>query len=262
MVNLDTSPAVLELERGYRAPFCRVEGESTSSCFHPDGYSLWLVTARLAPGTVVSWDEQHGDEAVYLLDGAVTVQGTTCPSGGAVIVEAGVPGELRAEAETRVLHMGPTDPLPPRDGLFGAAASAGRSIHVIAPAEGRVVGTVSDNVTNLNFGDSTCPTCRITMFLAVGLHGVTGVSHVHTQDEIIHVLAGEMHVGTQVVGPGTSIAIPGGRRYRFRTYGPYTFLNYRRDVSSMTVAPGTEPWLETVESMERFIANRRPHGLD
>ena len=153
-------------------------------------------------------------------------------------------------------------PSPPPDGLFGPAASGGRSVHVIAPAEARIVGRISDNVANLSFGDSTCPTCRITVFLAVGLHGVTGVSHVHTQNEIIHVLTGEMHIGTQVVGPGMSVAIPGGRRYRFRTHGPYMFLNYRRDVSNMTIAPGTEPLLETCDVLEDYIANRSAHGLD
>jgi hypothetical protein len=41
-----------------------------------------------------------------------------------------------------------------------------------------------------------------------------------------------------------SVAIPAGRRYGFRTPGPYRFINYRRDASTFTGAPGSEPVAE------------------
>ena len=41
-----------------------------------------------------------------------------------------------------------------------------------------------------------------------------------------------------------SVAIPAGRRYGFRTPGAYRFLNYRKDASTYTGAPGTNPVVE------------------
>jgi hypothetical protein len=49
----------------------------------------------------------------------------------------------------------------------------------------------------------------------------------HSEDEIIHVLDGELLVGPLVIGPGTSIAIPAERRYSFRTRAGFRFVNYR-----------------------------------
>src|ERR1019366_1328377 len=37
--------------------------------------------------------------------------------------------------------------------------------------------------------------------------------HAHDEDEIIYILGGEMHLGSRVLGPGTSIAIAGKTFY-------------------------------------------------
>lgn len=52
--------------------------------------------------------------------------------------------------------------------------------------------------------------------------------HAHDEDEIIYVLAGEMHVGGRVLRPGASLAISGKTFYGFKA-GPngLQFLNFR-----------------------------------
>src|SRR5438874_552137 len=96
--------------------------------------------------------------------------------------------------------------------------------------------------TGIRSGRSTpgcpCEPCRITFFKVSAPDARTAASHVHSEDEIIHVLSGELRVGPNVVAAGTSVAIPGNYRYGFRTPGPFSFLNYRRDASTYTAAPG------------------------
>jgi hypothetical protein len=52
--------------------------------------------------------------------------------------------------------------------------------------------------------------------------------HAHDEDEIIFIVGGEMHLGTRVLGPGTSVAISGKTFYGFKA-GPkgLQFLNFR-----------------------------------
>jgi hypothetical protein len=111
------------------------------------------------------------------------------------------------------------------------------------------------DATSVYFADGTCPTCRITLFLydgSVFVDGSTGASHSHSEDEIMHVLDGELHAGPLTATAGTSIAVPRNVRYSFRTSGPFCYLAYRADVSTEVVQPGSEPVLETVTNLERF----------
>ena len=53
-------------------------------------------------------------------------------------------------------------------------------------------------------------------------------AHSHDEDEIILVVEGELHAGSQVVGPGGSMYVAGGTVYAFRA-GPegLRFFNFR-----------------------------------
>jgi len=53
-------------------------------------------------------------------------------------------------------------------------------------------------------------------------------AHSHDEDEIILVVEGELHAGSQVVGPGGSMYVEGGTVYAFRA-GPegVRFFNFR-----------------------------------
>jgi len=52
--------------------------------------------------------------------------------------------------------------------------------------------------------------------------------HAHDEDEIVYILAGEMHLGGRVLGPGSTLSIAGGTFYGFKAGAEgLQFLNFR-----------------------------------
>jgi len=221
---------------GYAAPTCRLRGEARSRRAELDGFPLWMVRAELAPGAELEWEGPHGDEGLYVVDGALVTGGRTCDAGGAVIVEAS------AAARVGVVHFGPRDPEPPVDGYHGAPARQPRGVHIVGP--GGTYAAVEPGRATRMFADSTCQTCRITLFFTGRDAEWRSAPHSHSADEILYLLRGTIHLGSYRLDPGDAVAIAGGRRYAFRS-GPdgFAFLNYRRDASEQTTAGG-EPQLE------------------
>jgi quercetin dioxygenase-like cupin family protein len=207
-----------------------VDGGVRSRLVSPPGFSLWMAVAELDDGATIAWPAAHGDEAVYVLSGAFVVDGRTTPTRGAAIVEADAPAHGRAVGPTRVVHMGPADPRPPTDGVNGPPDDGPRGVHVVGP-RGTWAATAPDSDSHY-FADSTCPTCRITL-LSVGRSGpYESPVHSHTQDELIHVVAGGIRLGRRHVGPGDTLAIAAGTRYGFRGDDDgFVFVNHRRDAS-------------------------------
>jgi len=248
-------------ERGIVAGIEIVRGDTaTSSAWHPvaghhvsdaarcrlvspPGFSLWLVSIDLPAGGELTLPEVHGDESVAVLSGRLVVDGRICEPDGAVIVEAGAGAiVLRARGDTRVVHMGPTDPVVPTDGLNGAALP-GRAVHVVGP-RGTYAAIEPGRDTHY-FADSTCPTCRLTLLYTSRTREYVSDTHSHSQDELIHLLWGELRLGSQVVRPGDTLAIAAHRRYGFRSAADgFGFLNYRRDASEQTVERGSPPRME------------------
>jgi hypothetical protein len=225
-------------------PSCQVAGLSWSQRLSPDDYSLWLLEAAFEDGGVLRWDQSHGDQAVYVFEGGLSVDGRICPAGGAVIVESGAVAEVGAVGPTRVAHFGTRDAAPPTDGPFGAPEAAGHGVHVVGPG-GRWTSGRLEDVRATWFADSTCPTCRAALFLVEADQGHDGPAHTHTEDEIIYLLDGGLRMGARAIGPRTSLCIPGKLRYAFRDAGVgHRFLNFRADASYQTRVGG-EPLLET-----------------
>jgi quercetin dioxygenase-like cupin family protein len=220
-----------------------VTGSAQHRVVSPEGFSLWMLTADLDDGTTVDWPATHGDEAVYVVDGALEIDGRVAPAKGAAVIESDVVVRGRARGPTRVVHMGPRDPAPPVDGMNGAAATEGRGVHVVGPR-----GTYA-NTTDVSdshyFADSSCPTCRLTLLSVGRSFAYVSEPHSHSQDELIHVVSGAIVLGRQRVEPGDTLAIAAGARYGFRgdEHG-FVFVNYRRDASQQMWSPGVPPRLE------------------
>src|SRR5262249_41906957 len=217
MAGVAISNADTALETGYAAPSCEATGAVRSTMFHPDDYSLWQIDAELSEGAELHWGAvRHGDEAVFVVDGEVEVDGMRCGPETAIIVEADAAASVRAVKAVTVRHFGPSSIDAPSDGVFGPPVREGHGVHVVALDDARPLDPEVPAGPRY-YTDSSCKTCRIAFFkVAMPEARVTG-SHVHSEDEIIHVLTGELHVGRDVVSPGMSIAIPGGYRYGFRT---------------------------------------------
>jgi mannose-6-phosphate isomerase-like protein (cupin superfamily) len=149
------------------------------------------------------------------------------------------------------VHFGHSSTTLQRNVLPAEAATDRRGVHVVRAEDAPSIST-DDALSVTYLCDGTCPTCRITFLLVYGsglADGYSASSHLHSEDEIIHVLEGELRVGTLTVPAGTSIAVPANLRYSFRTSQPFRFLNYRADVSTILLKPGSEPILETVANL-------------
>ena len=236
----------------YPAPSCVVRGGVTGRIGH--GHSIWAITGELAEGAELEWGAAHGDEVVYVFDGALETGGNTCGNRGCVIVESNAKATLRALTTTRFIHFGPADPLPPADGPCGAASPTGHGVRVVAEGESNPMRHVGPDGTIYDqrfYAEGTTPTCRLALFGVTASQASDAPLHSHTQDEIIHVVRGELHVGKLVIGPGMSVAIKAEQRYGFTTPGLLEFLNYRRD-ASYVVQGDKEPMLEIASERDQL----------
>jgi quercetin dioxygenase-like cupin family protein len=229
-----------DLRPGWACPSVAVDGTVRSDRFQPEGTALWVVAVELAAGASASWGAAHDDEAVWIRSGRVEVDGATWGPGAAVVVEAGVEAHLVVLDDAELVHVGSSE-RSHATSLVGPPAP-GREIHAMADVT-RLPALGGEPVIDF-YADSFCDSCRISFFEVAGAEAFRSPSHVHSEDEILHVVEGELAVGSAVAGVGASIFVPGGVRYAFRTPGPFAFLNYRRDASTCTLRPGTPAFLE------------------
>jgi quercetin dioxygenase-like cupin family protein len=199
-------------------------GRRWSKLLSPPDYVLWLYLVELDAGGSITWSTDHGDEALYVFEGELDVDGRRCPAGGAVIVESGVPAAVTATTASRLGHYGSR----------GAASTAGTSVHVVGPEGIATFGDPADVAARF-FADAGCPTCRLALFEVTRDHERPGRPHSHSADEIIYITAGTMVLGARRLGPGTALSIPGGVRYAEGSGSDgCVFLNYRREASDRT----------------------------
>jgi hypothetical protein len=239
---LELLPAPLATIGKYAAPTCTGAGTIRSGIARPSAFDLWVVDAVLDPGAELRWGTDHGDEAVVVLAGTVDVAGESCPVGTAIVVEAGARATLRSDAPATIVHFGR------QTGAHESRPAGG--VHIVGPgpARGTDVAHPEGSMAAGYYLDSTCGTCDLTLLRTSGVGVIRGSSHSHSQDELIRVVAGELHFGSKVAGAGMTAAIPANRRYAFRASAPFTFLNYRAGPSSITKSDG-EAVRESAESL-------------
>ena len=235
--------AEVEAAARYPSPTVDVVGGVSARQVSPEGVSLWLVAADLVAGTELRWGTEHGDEAVYVRSGSLAVDGRVCPADGAVVVEAGVAATAIAESDTSIVHLGPTDSVPPSDGLRGPADTEGRGVRIVG-ADG-VWATVDEAQRTRFFSDASAPTNRLWLLATDRPQYFESSAHSHSQDELIHVLRGEIRVGRRMVGVGDTLWVAADRRYKlYSGEDGVHFINYRRDASVMTSPNYDGPLLE------------------
>ncbi len=231
----------------YPPPAWDVRQPSDARLLSPSGISLWLYRITLSAGSRLRWANQHGDEAVYVVAGVLRVAGrhgdADVVAGGAAIVESGVFTEVLATADCQLLHFGAASSGPPVDGPYGAPMAGGHVVHAVGPAG--IYAAVGDGRDSRFYADSSCPTCRITLMRTGRDRPYVSAPHSHSEDELIHLLSGQITVGRTTLGPGDTLYVEADRRYTF-TGGPdgFSFLNYRCDASLHAIVRGGEPRLE------------------
>jgi quercetin dioxygenase-like cupin family protein len=219
-----------------------VDGDATYRLVSPEEYSLWMVRIGATSGSTMRLATTKGDQAIHVLDGALAVDGDRCIAGGTVVIESDARPSIELLDDSTLLHMGPRDPRVPTDGINGPIDGPGEHAHVVGPS-GRFA-LIDDERDSRYFADSTCPTCRLTLLYTSRSSAYQSATHSHSVDELIHVLWGELQLGSHTLGPGDTLAVAADRRYGFRTPGGFGFLNYRADGSMQTIDPAEPPILE------------------
>jgi hypothetical protein len=218
-------------------------GKSKSRLVSPADYSLWLVTAELEDSTQLELPELHGEQSIYVVSGSLQVDGKrVCPQKGAVIIEGNAQPNMRAIGDTVIVHMGPTDALqtnaePDPDFIVGD------STHVIGP-RGTFEAIEPTRDTHY-YADSTCDHCRLTLLYTSRSTEYVSATHSHSTDELIHLLWGQVRLGSLELEAGDTLAVAKDKRYGFRS-GPngFGFLNYRQGPSEQIVERGSTPRVE------------------
>ncbi|MEZ4332512.1 MAG: hypothetical protein R3F35_12195 [Myxococcota bacterium] len=224
----------------------RLIGPARSVAASPPEISIWMDVVLLEPGSGLERDREHDDEAIFVVDGALAVEGRVCPTGGAIVIERGADCRVEAIGETKLLHMGSTEAgstSAPRSSArrvsAGEASAAGASgasprVHVVGP-RGRFEACEPGRETHF-FADATCPTCDVWLLRTGRAFAYESPVHSHSQDELIHVLEGEIGIGSLAVRRGETLFVAADQPYRFRgNAGGFAFLNFRSGPSRMTM---------------------------
>lgn len=244
---LDITNGLQPSAEGYAAPACFALGDTKSSLFQPPGFSLWELDATLGRGCEVRWNSDHGDEAVYVLEGMLGCSGVQCGPATILLVEAGAEAVYEAIADARVLHFGSTPSVASRETPSGAAPSP-PNLRPVRLSDAEAIIS-DDGLAGYFYADGTHPTYRAAIFVIRSAGQHSAVSHSHSQDEIIHVVNGELQIGPQRISAGMSVAIPASHRYGFQSTAAFSFINFRRAVSTYIGKPGSIPIPETVAIM-------------
>ena len=213
-------------------------GKSKSRLVSPPDYSLWLVTAELEDATLLELPTQHGEQSVYVVSGSLQIDGEwVCPQNGAIIIEGNARPSVRAIGNTVIVHMGPTNAEPDQDFI------SGDSTHVVGP-RGTFEAIEPTRDTHY-YADSTCDHCRLTLLYTSRSTEYVSATHSHSTDELIHLLWGQVQLGSLKLEAGDTLAVAKDTRYGFRS-GPkgFGFLNYRQGPSEQIVERGSTPRIE------------------
>ncbi len=251
VVSADRSPAAGGDGASHFPVSGRVSGPFRRRCASPPGASIWMDEILLEAGASIRWNPSHGDEALFVVSGELAVldeEGRICPAGGAIVIEAQAGSTVEARVESRVIHMGACEDDATTVGVSRRSPPDPQDrpeskVHVIGP-RGTFEALEPGRETRF-FADATCPTCSLWLLYTARSFAYESPVHSHSQDELIHVLRGEIRIGSLAAGPGASIFIAANQRYQFRA-GPdgFAFLNYRRAGSEMTIRGACEKIIE------------------
>ena len=96
----------------YAAPRAAT-GVEWSTRLSPDDSCIWMTVSELRDAATLEWSADHSDDGVYVVSGALEIDGRVVPADGALIVESGAACTARAVGPTEVVHCGARDAEPP-----------------------------------------------------------------------------------------------------------------------------------------------------
>jgi redox-sensitive bicupin YhaK (pirin superfamily) len=203
-----------------------VDGRSTDGAvgvkgiFIDDDRPLLLWNCALESGAALRFERPSVGHVLYVAAGLARVGDQVIEPGGVAVVERGAALSLEAAGQrTVVLDFHRREP--------SNDDRAGGHVHVIPPLTPERENPATGMRYSL-FTDSTCPTCTLWMHHVEFPAGAYGPPHLHTEDEIIVVVGGELHVGNRKLPAGSALAIDEDTVYSFRTGEEgVAFVNFR-----------------------------------
>jgi hypothetical protein len=223
------------------------DGVETRALIDAKDQPLHLYVHRLQPGAGLAVTAAAADRWIYVWEGGVEAGGRRLGARGSAGVESG--GEITVTADpsgARLLEFRATG--------RGAARGDGE-VHLL-PSEQvpHLAQAEGVDVRIALHADGECPGCPL--WLHEVDYGANGVEkpHSHSADEIIFVRAGAMRFGSEVCGPGSALAIPGGARYSFAAGAEgMSFVNFRAGQSTYTPV-GADAEIEEIKLWREYVA--------
>jgi hypothetical protein len=198
---------------------------------------LFLWRHDMRAGAWLHFDKPAVGHVLYVLSGAIEVNGATVEENGTACVEHDATADVRAARETVLYHFHEREPRH--------VSRPGGHVHLTG-AKG-ILQARHDYANHLGtlWLDADCPNCELWLHRSeFTAPRQQRHSHYHTTDEIIVLLKGTMKVGNRALRPGTALAIDSHTPYGFGA--PETglaFINFRATDSSNVQLPpeGEQP---------------------
>ena len=237
-----------------------VTGLRQSKLMSPPTFPLWLCISEFDAGGALYWSRPHGDEALYVFEGELDLAGATCRAGGVTVVESDVPALITVTERSRIGHYGSWTTSPTTASPLGPPEPDRHVVHVVNEEHTTSVGDPTTVMARF-YANAGCRTCRLSLFEVTRDRARPGRPHSHSQDEIIYILDGSMHLGAHLLTTGTALSIPGHLRYAEGSgEDGCVFLNFRRDVSDRTDFVKGEPPSTSLEGS--YAMETGPRGID
>jgi hypothetical protein len=200
-------------------------GVETRAAFAGYRAPIHMRLHRLGATQSVGWPASSVGHLAYVWHGSFAAPGSRLGVGSMVLVEHGAAAEVTAIDDNSAILVF-NCPIDARE----RPAKAGGHVHIL-PAE-RVPRNASmaagSHVGGALLADSACATCDLWLHENVFPPNYEVVLHLHNEDEVIVVTAGEIVLGARRYGRGTAIAIAKQTIYGFKAGpGGLSFVNFR-----------------------------------
>ena len=179
-----------------------------------------MTCHSLTDGHTLQISKDAVSHVLYIWRGGVQVQDQQLHPGSVVAIEVGGEVTLRATENTLLIDFHERAP--------NASHKPGGKVHIVLADE--VKG--GEDGMNLGFHtsylDAECLGCDVWLHESRFYPERDIPRHYHTEDEIIFIHSGELHLGRHVLRPGTALAIAANTPYRFKSGKEgVSFVNFR-----------------------------------
>lgn len=213
--------------------------------------SLKMACHALRAGHELELSGEAVSHVIYVWRGSVEVGEQALRAGSAVAVEVG--GELTVRAAEDTLLMDFHERAP------NLSRKSGGDVHVVA--SGEVEG--GEDPIGLGFHtvylDAQCKSCDVWLHESRFYADREIMQHYHTEDEVIFICSGELHLGRHVLTAGTALAIAANTPYRFKAGSEgVSFVNFRPKSPTIVLSvEGKEARvLDEAEAFARLVSDR------